>query len=164
MARDNAVSRRTALKLTGAAASTALVAGCGGSGNGNGNGGNGNGNGNGNGGGSSGVEIEPGTTIELSGQTSEWQGLAPSGIEGASNPTLILQEGEDYTIGWTEGDGAGHNIEIHNSDGSVVNDLSTEVVTEPGEDQMLDITASSEMAQYVCNPHATTMVGDIQVE
>ncbi len=158
MAQDNPVSRRTALKLTGAAASTALVAGCSGGGNGNGNGGNGNG------GSSGGVEIDPGTEIDLSGQTSHWEGLAPSSIEGSENPTLILQEGEDYTMGWSEGDGANHNLEIRDSDGNVVDDLETSITAEPGEDQVLEFTASSEMAEYLCEPHSTTMVGELQVE
>lgn len=118
----------------------------------------------GNGGDGSEVEIDPGTDIEFSAQTSDWEGLAPSSIEGAENPTLVLQEGEDYSIGWTEGDGGGHNIEIRNENDAFVDDLSTEVVSEPGEDQILAITASSEMAQYVCDPHETTMRGDLQIE
>ncbi|WP_338009334.1 hypothetical protein [Natronoglomus mannanivorans] len=32
------------------------------------------------------------------------------------------------------------------------------------DDQILEFTASEEMAQYVCNPHRTTMIGDIEVE
>jgi len=113
---------------------------------------------------SGGVAIEPGTDIEFSAQTTHWEGLAPASIAGMENPTLVLQADEAYTIGWTEGDGAGHNIEIRDESDAVVDDLSTQVVTEPGEDQVLAITASSEMAQYVCDPHETTMRGDMQVE
>jgi len=95
MARDNPVSRRTALKLTGAAASTALVAGC------SGGNGDGNGNGNGNGDGSGAVEISPDETITLKATSSKQVGgKSPSGIEGQENPTLALQEGETYEIGW----------------------------------------------------------------
>ncbi|ELY87000.1 plastocyanin/azurin family copper-binding protein [Natrinema altunense] len=147
------------LQLTGVAASTAFIAGCGGGGNGNGNG-NGNGGGGGNG---DGFEIEPGTTIDFSGETSHWEGLAPSAIEGEENPTLILQEGEDYTIGWSEGNGQPHNMEIRNESDEVIGDLSTEVVSEPDENQMLDITASSEMYQYVCQPHEAQMRGDMEI-
>ncbi|ELY75346.1 plastocyanin/azurin family copper-binding protein [Natrinema pallidum] len=150
------------LQLTGVAASTAFIAGCGGGGNGNGNG-NGNGGGGGNGGGSGGYEIEPGTTIDFSGETSHWEGLAPSAIEGEENPTLILQEGEDYTIGWSEGNGQPHNMEIRNENDEVIGDLSTEVVSEPDESQMLDITASSDMYQYVCQPHEAQMRGDLEI-
>jgi len=111
-----------------------------------------------------GVAIGPGTTIEFSAQTSHWEGLAPASIEGTENPTLVLQEGEDYTIGWTETDGGSHNIEIRDENDAVVDDLSTPVVSEPDESQLLSITASSAMAQYVCAPHASTMRGDLQIE
>ena len=156
MAQDNPVSRRTALKLTGAAASTALVAGCSGGGNGNGNG---------NGDSSGPVEVEAGTQIELDGQTAGWEGISPSSIEGATNPTLVLTEGETYEIGWTTGDGAQHNIEIRNDSGDVVNDLKTEgTSSQEPEDQWLEFEASSEMTTYICEFHTTTMVGDLQVE
>ena len=156
MAQDAHISRRRMLQLTGVAASTALVAGCGGGGGGNG------GNG-GNGGGGGGIEIEPGTAIEFDGQTSGWEGLAPSAIEGEVNPTLILQEGETYEIGWTTGDGAEHNIEIRDENDEVIDDLATEVVTEP-QDQWLEFEASPEMVTYICQVHPTTMIGDLQVE
>ncbi|AGB30046.1 hypothetical protein Natpe_0100 [Natrinema pellirubrum DSM 15624] len=155
MARDNPVSRRTALKVTGAAATTALLAGC--------SGGNGNGNGNGNGDGD-GIEIDPDTQIEFDGQTSGWVGIAPDSIADEENPTLILQEGETYEIGWTTGDGAEHNIAIYDENDEVVDDLVTDQVTEPGDDQWLEFEASSEMVTYICEVHTTTMVADIQVK
>ncbi|MFA9416223.1 twin-arginine translocation signal domain-containing protein [Natrinema sp. HArc-T2] len=158
MAQDNPVSRRTALKLTGAAASTALIAGCSG-------GGNGNGNGNGNGGSDGPAEIESGAKIEFDGQTGGWEGLSPSSIEGATNPTLVLTEGETYEMGWTTGDGAQHNIEIRNDSGDVVNDLKTEgTSSQEPEDQWLEFEASSDMTTYICEFHTTTMVGELQVE
>ncbi|RKD93906.1 cupredoxin domain-containing protein [Halopiger aswanensis] len=167
MTRENAVSRRKALKVTGAAATTALVAGCGGGGNGNGNGEDGgNGDDSGNGGGSDGTEIEPGTTIELDAQTTEWTGIAPDSIADASNPTLILTEGETYTIGWPQGDGGTHNIELRNDSGEVVEDYETETTNEeePGDSQMIEFEATSEIVEYVCRPHESQMVGEIQVE
>ncbi|RQG99964.1 plastocyanin/azurin family copper-binding protein [Natrarchaeobius oligotrophus] len=151
-------NRRTFLKAAGAAAATALVAGCSDDGNGNGNG-NGNGDGNGDG-----VTIAAGEDIRFDGQTGGWEGLEPSEIAGETNPTLILEDGEEYTIGWTEGDGTPHNIEIRDDGGDVVDDLSTDQVDDPGDDQILEFTASGEMASYVCAPHENTMVGDIQVE
>ncbi|OAQ54578.1 hypothetical protein HTG_03215 [Natrinema mahii] len=146
------------LQLTGVAASTAVVAGCGG-GNGNGNGGNGNGNG-----GGGGETIEPGTQIEFDGQTPGWVGIAPDSIADEENPTLTLQEGETYEIGWTTGDGAEHNIAIYDENDEVVDDLVTERVTDPGDGQWLEFEASSEMVTYICEVHPTTMVADIQVE
>ncbi|MGQ3412893.1 plastocyanin/azurin family copper-binding protein [Natrinema sp. LN54] len=158
MARDNPVSRRTALKLTGAAASTALIAGC--------SSGDGNGNGNGNGDSNDGpVEIEPDTEILFKADSLGWTGKSPSSIEGQENPTIALQEGETYTIGWDEGDGQGHNFAIYDDSEGVVGDYSTEQVSEPGEDQVYEIEVTSEMAEYVCEPHYDSgMAGSIDVQ
>lgn len=159
MARDNPVSRRTALKITGAAASTALVAGC------SGGNGDGNGNGNGNGEDSGAVEISPEDTITFMATSSNtWEGKSPSGIEGQENPTLALQGGETYEIGWDENGGsAQHNIAIYNGDETVHQDLETEQVTEP-EDQTLEFEASSDTAEYVCIPHyGSGMAGTIEI-
>lgn len=112
-----------------------------------------------------GIEIEPDTRIVFFAETAGWEGVEPSEIEDEVNPTLVLEEGEDYEIGWEEGDGSEHNIEIWDEDDNVVDDLETEWVAEPDDDdQFLEFTASEEMASYVCEPHATTMVGDLQVE
>ncbi len=108
--------------------------------------------------------IEPGTAIEFEGDTGGWIGLSPEEIEGEENPTLTLAEGESYEIGWTEGDGAGHNVAVYDDDGEVVDDLSTSVVADPGDDQWLEFEASDEMAQYVCEPHLGTMVGNIEMQ
>ncbi|RQG95897.1 twin-arginine translocation signal domain-containing protein [Natrarchaeobius chitinivorans] len=151
-------NRRTFLKGAVATAGTAVVAGC------NDDNGNGNGNGDDDGNGNGEAAIEPGTDIRFDGQTAGWEGLEPSEIEGEQNPTLVLEEGESYTIGWTEGDGSLHNIEIRDDGGDVVDDLQTDEVDDPGDDQILEFEASSEMAEYVCDPHETTMVGEIQVE
>lgn len=110
------------------------------------------------------VELDPGTDIRFSAQIRHWKGLEPSAIEDTENPTLVLEAGEQYTIGWTEGDGAAHNLAIRNDDEEVVDDLSTEVVTEPGDDQVLEFTASEEMNHYCCEPHNPTMIGALRVE
>ncbi|QFU82214.1 plastocyanin/azurin family copper-binding protein [Natronorubrum aibiense] len=158
MARDNPITRRKTLKVTGAAAATALVAGCSSD-----DGGEGNGDENGGDGGDS-YEIEAGTEIVLYAETSGWQGEEPSDIADTTNPTLVLTEGEDYTIGWNEGDGQTHNIEIWDENDEVIDDLSTDEASEGGDDQFLEFTASSDMTTYVCNPHQTSMIGDLQVE
>jgi plastocyanin len=108
--------------------------------------------------------IEPGTAIELDGQTGGWIGIAPEEIDGEENPTLALAEGEEYELGWTTGDGSSHNIEIRNEDGDIVDDLSTEMTSDPGDDQWLQFEATSEMAEYVCAPHEGPMSGDIDVQ
>ncbi|WP_247728524.1 plastocyanin/azurin family copper-binding protein [Halovivax limisalsi] len=114
--------------------------------------------------GAAGGAMESGTFVEFSAQTSAWVGISPESIADEENPTITLTSGESYMIGWTEGDGANHNIEIWDSNGEVVDDLSTPIVSEPGDEQVLEIEASDEMAQYVCQPHQTTMVGDIEVQ
>ncbi|WP_255171372.1 cupredoxin domain-containing protein [Natrononativus amylolyticus] len=108
--------------------------------------------------------IPPGTEIELDGQTGGWVGIAPAEIEGEQNPTLTLEDGESYELGWTQGDGQGHNIAIRDEDGDTVDGLSTSVTTDPGDDQWLEFDASEEMVEYVCEPHSGTMVGDIVVQ
>lgn len=159
MTRDNPVSRRTALKLTGAAASTALVAGCSG---GSDDGGNGESE-SGNGGGSETYTIEPGTTIMLKADGQSWVGSEPSKIADVEAPTLELTEGESYTIGWEQNEG-GHNIALYNGDGSVYNGKETSVVNSTGEGQTLEFTASSDIAEYVCVPHYNAgMTGSIEV-
>jgi len=63
---------------------------------------------------------------------------------------------------WENIDGAGHNLQIWDENGEVVDDYETEIMEEEGETQTLEIEASEEMAQYLCMPHQTTMIGDIE--
>lgn len=102
--------------------------------------------------------------IELRGELEGWRALAPDRFEGDVNPNLSLEAGRTCRIGWTEGDGLGHNVEIRDADGEVVDGLSTPVTREPGEDQWLEFEVSEEMAAYVCMPHEDAMRGEIRVE
>ncbi len=111
-----------------------------------------------------GEAIEPDTRIEFDAQTSGWVGIEPEEIADEENPTLTLQEGESYEIGWEEGDGQQHNIEIRDEDDEVVDDLETEITDEGGDDQFLEFEASEEMVTYICEPHEGTMIGDIEIE
>ncbi|WP_143825081.1 plastocyanin/azurin family copper-binding protein [Natrinema ejinorense] len=111
-----------------------------------------------------GYHIEPGTEITLSGQTSHWEGVTPSEIEGRENPTLVLEADAEYAIGMVEGNGQPHNVGIRGDDDEVVDGLETELVVEPEGDRLLEFTASSEMVAYVCDPHQTTMRGTLRVE
>ncbi|ELY35900.1 plastocyanin/azurin family copper-binding protein [Natronorubrum tibetense] len=108
--------------------------------------------------------IDPGTTIAFDGQTAAWEGLEPSVIAGEENPTLALEAGETYRIGWEGGDGLYHNIELWDQDDEVVDDYRTDVTDEPGDDQFLEFEASEELAYYVCAPHAASMRGEILLE
>lgn len=147
------------MKLTGAAASTALVAGCS-------SGGDGDDGGDGSGDGDSGGEtytIESGTEILFRAENMSWHGKNPSDIEDVENPTIELTEGETYTIGWDEGDDSGHNFEIWNDNEEIVEDYTTDTVSEPGDSQVYEIEVTSEMAEYVCDPHSTSgMRGTIE--
>ncbi|WP_342744101.1 twin-arginine translocation signal domain-containing protein [Natronolimnobius baerhuensis] len=156
---EHDTDRRTFLKAAGAAGAVTLVAGCSDDDDGNGNG---NGNGEDNGG--EAEALEPGTEIELDGQTAGWEAIAPDAIAGETNPTLVLEEGESYELGWSEGDGQDHNIEIRDDNGDVVDDLETDEVSDPDDDQWLEFEASSDMAEYVCDPHEGSMAGDIDVQ
>ncbi|WP_436346355.1 plastocyanin/azurin family copper-binding protein [Natronorubrum sp. FCH18a] len=108
--------------------------------------------------------IEPETQILLDGQQSGWEGIEPAPIDGERNPNIALEAGETYEIGWTEGDGIVHNIEIWDANDEVVDDYRTGVTEDPDEGQILEIEATEEMAYYVCNPHDGTMRGEIVVE
>ena len=112
-----------------------------------------------------GFEIEPGTRITLFGNTAGWEGVQPVEIQTVENPTLVLEAGGAYEIGWQEGDGAPHNIEIRNENAELVDDLSTDLTDDPaGDEQYLEFVASAELATYVCAPHEATMRGEISVK
>ena len=101
------------------------------------------------------------TEIRLEGATTGWTGVEPSVIDGETNPTLVLTEGETYELTWENMDGDNHNVDIRDSGGSTIED--TELMGEEGETQTFEFEATAEMDQYVCTPHAGTMVGDIEI-
>ncbi|MFC4987547.1 cupredoxin domain-containing protein [Saliphagus infecundisoli] len=109
-------------------------------------------------------EWTEGDEIVLDGFTAGWEGVEPAAIEGETNPALVLTEGVEYDLVWENADGQPHNIEIHDGDGEIVDDYSTEIVEEEGETQTLTIEATAEMAEYVCIVHPTTMVGPIEID
>ncbi|ELY98081.1 blue (type 1) copper domain-containing protein [Natrialba asiatica DSM 12278] len=147
------------MKITGAAATTALVAGCSDDTD------EGNGSENGNGDEVNVEDWEGVETIELGGEMSAWQGVSPSPIEDEENPTLVLFEGQSYEITWENLDGKNHNIEIVDDSDEPVNDLSTDQMNEEGETQTLTIDeVTSSMKNYLCRPHESQMHGEIQVE
>jgi|GEM_PF-445425 hypothetical protein len=109
--------------------------------------------------------IEPGTEILFRSDALTWVGERPSALEDVANPTIVLTEGARYTIRWTENESSiQHNIAIYTGDGTVHTDLETDVVSEPGDGQVLEFEASSETAEYVCQPHYSAgMAGSIEV-
>ena len=155
MTRESPLSRRTLLKVTGAATAATLVAGC---------------NGNGDDDDDEEVDTDPDAwedvdEIEFISHSSDWEGVAPEMIEGVMNPEVVLFEGEDYTFTWENDDGGNHNIAIWDDNEDVVGDYATETTSEQGATQELEVTASDDMAEYVCEPHASPgMRGDIIIE
>ncbi|NGM68201.1 PKD domain-containing protein [Natronolimnobius sp. AArcel1] len=114
--------------------------------------------------GSNGIEIEAGTEIVFDGYTHHWAGLEPDAIAGDENPTLILEEGGEYTMEWINADGVTHDLQIWDESDDVVDDLATDSINEEGDSDSLEFTAESEMVTYVCSYHVGTQVGDLVVE
>jgi hypothetical protein len=135
---DDGVTRRTFLKTTGATAAAAgtVVAG------------------------SSGAEAQT-QTYRFGGEVAAWQGRSPSAIEGASNPTIELQAGQEYEFWFENLDGAPHNMTIQDAEGSTI--VQSELIREEGATASVTFTATPAMAQYICTIHPTTMVGDVNV-
>lgn len=90
-----------------------------------------------------------------------WEGVAPAEIEGETNPTLSLEAGRDYVLTWENGDGATHNFAIRDGSGETMQ--ASEFMGEEGSTQTVEFTATEEMAQYVCQAHPSSMIGDIEV-
>ena len=99
--------------------------------------------------------------IYLEGWTPGWEGVEPAVIEGETNPTLVLFEGETYEVTWENMDGDSHNFVLLDDAGEHLEE--TELMSEEGETQSLEFEATDEMTEYYCEPHAGTMVGDIEV-
>ncbi|NGM69746.1 hypothetical protein G6M89_12125 [Natronolimnobius sp. AArcel1] len=103
------------------------------------------------------------TEITLEPQTAGWIGVEPTHIEGVENPDLVLEEGREYTIAQEGGDGAMHDLQLWDEDEAVVDDYATELIDDPDARQELSVTATEELAAYVCEPHEMTMRGEIEV-
>ncbi|EMA49665.1 PQQ-dependent sugar dehydrogenase [Halococcus thailandensis] len=99
-------------------------------------------------------------TIELGGKIAGWQGRAPDSIADEENPTLALEVGVDYRITWTNLDGMGHNIALVDENDAVLE--RTEVMSEQGATQTIEFTAREEMAEYICEPHRSSMRGSVR--
>jgi plastocyanin len=106
---------------------------------------------------SSGGGDSPAADIELAAQSNyAWTGIAPTEVEG-DNPTLTLTAGEEYTIAWTNENGAFHNFVIETEDGS--KPVETELMSDQGQTQSVTFTATEGMTTYYCDPHQTLGMG-----
>ena len=156
------IDRRRFIGVTAATASAALLAGCSDDdGPPADDGDNGDGDGADE---PDGFAIDPGTEVVLDGYTQHWEGVAPAAIEGEENPTLVLEEGAEYTFEWINADNVMHDLQLRDDSGDVVNDLETDPVQEEGESATLEVTADSAIATYVCSYHVGTQSGDIAIE
>jgi len=63
--------------------------------------------------------------IELGGETAGWVGQAPSDIEGETNPTLELEEGQTYVVTWENLDGLQHDFVLLDSEGEELEGTET---------------------------------------
>jgi glucose/arabinose dehydrogenase len=109
-------------------------------------------------GGIAGAQSQP-TPIRLGGEIGGWKGRKPESIAGESNPTLTLDAGTTYRLTWKNIDGRGHNIALLDGEENVLK--RTEVMNEQGATQTIEFTARKEMAEYICEPHRTSMHGSI---
>ena len=110
------------------------------------------------------AEWEDVSTIHLESDGVNWKGVAPEMIADAQNPTIVLFEGNEYEFIYENGDGGRHNLELWNEEQSVVNGYSTELMREQGEQLSFTAEATPEIANYVCNPHSATMIGEVRIE
>lgn len=101
------------------------------------------------------------TEFKLKGDASGWVGVAPSSIEGQTNPTLELEAGTTYTVTWENADGAPHNFAIETASGE--KPVSSSIMSQQGQIQTVEFTASEAMSEYLCEVHPESMRGTTQV-
>lgn len=99
--------------------------------------------------------------IRLAARDGQWDGIGPSGIEGDDNPTLTMNDGEDYVIVWENLDGDRHQFALLDSQGNEI--ASTEPSTEYGRIRSVEVIATEDIAEYYCPFHPETMRGDVQI-
>ncbi|WP_290817975.1 plastocyanin/azurin family copper-binding protein [Halovivax sp.] len=152
--RANSRSRRRFLGLSAGAAATSLLAGCAG--------------GIGSDDDPQAQPLEPADwegldEFVVDGYTGNWIGVEPDVIEGIRNPTLLLFEGEEYELTWNNADGGAHNIAIWDEADAVVDGHQTRIIRGRDETQTLSFEATTEMHQYVCEPHKRSMIGYFRI-
>ncbi|WP_154660461.1 hypothetical protein [Halopiger goleimassiliensis] len=101
--------------------------------------------------------------IVLEGEITGWIGVEPAPVEGVENPTLVLREGMEYTITVENRDGNIHVLELQDEAGERVGTYRTDEFEDAGERREITVTATDELARYVCLPHETMQHGEIVV-
>lgn len=106
-------------------------------------------------------ESDASTTIRLGGGTGGWTGEEPEQIAGETNPTIELRSGTTYEFVWDNLDGEEHELVLADENGDEV-EASESSETE-GETISMEVTASEELAEYLCEYHPESMRGEIEV-
>ncbi|WP_111641248.1 ThuA domain-containing protein [Marinimicrobium alkaliphilum] len=106
--------------------------------------------------------FDPAQTIRIKGDMGGWTGIAPESIKGVRNPTLVLTEGETYTLEWLNADGVYHNFAVA-SDGLQSFFFVSSGTTGVEAAETVEFTAESGMGVYLCTPHPEDMLGQIRV-
>ncbi|WP_435178357.1 cupredoxin domain-containing protein [Halorussus sp. AFM4] len=99
-------------------------------------------------------------TFRFGGEVAAWHPRW-EGASDQTNPTVTLQAGTEYEFWFENLDGAPHNMTIQDSEGNTI--VQSQLVTSEGATASVTFTATSQMTQYICTVHPTTMVGDINV-
>ncbi|RKD93806.1 hypothetical protein [Halopiger aswanensis] len=103
------------------------------------------------------------TELRFDGYVGGWLGLEPAPIELVENPTLVLVEGREYELTWTNQDGIHHNIAFWDENREVVEDYSTPGNETLGERETLAFEATPEMDTYRCEYQPVGQLGDVQL-
>ncbi|MFC4541706.1 plastocyanin/azurin family copper-binding protein [Halosolutus amylolyticus] len=99
--------------------------------------------------------------IILAGRIEYWYGVAPEAIEGEENPTLDLEEGEEYELVWINVDGVEHELVVESGDGEELE--ASEASETAGEAVSMTFEASEDAAEYYCQFHPESMRGDVEL-
>ncbi|WP_222919014.1 plastocyanin/azurin family copper-binding protein [Natrinema sp. SYSU A 869] len=100
--------------------------------------------------------------IILAGRTEYWYGIAPQEIEGEENPTLNLEDGQEYDLVWINVDGAEHELIIESEDGEELEESDSSEMA--GEAVSMTFEASEDAAEYFCEYHPEAMRGDVEFD
>ncbi|MCU4926071.1 hypothetical protein OB905_08735 [Halobacteria archaeon AArc-dxtr1] len=107
------------------------------------------------------AHLEAACDIVLESDEDGWRGLAPDSLQHELNPTLELDAGEEYTIGWLNGDGGAHSLVVEEANDVTV--AETPVGDREAEYQTLSFEATETIDAYRCPSHSAEMAGSISV-
>lgn len=99
--------------------------------------------------------------IVLGGRVDYWLGVAPDAIEGEENPTLELEEGEEYELVWVNLDGVEHNAILEGEDGEELESSGDGETA--GEAVSMTFEATAELSEYFCEYHPDSMRGSVEL-